>query len=94
MSERDEEVQFSVSSLFGMMTGKGLVAVQFGSQKCQIEPGEARRLAMLLLESAEAAESDAAFVHALTAMGMARDGVAKMLQALRTERERQQRGEG
>lgn len=78
--------EFGVNAIFGMMTGQAIVEVSWLGQKVQVSPGDARTMAHLLLECAEAAESDACVVHVLTGMGMKRDDVARLLLAMREKR--------
>lgn len=84
----DDEIEFAVSSIYGVMTKQGLVVIQFGEQQTQVTVAQAREMAMGLLEGAEAAEGDAAFVCALERIGMKPPQVAQMLMMLREERER------
>lgn len=58
-----DEVRVLVSSIYGAHTRQGLVKVDWGDTLHElITPAEARRVAGLLLECAEAAEIDAIVV--------------------------------
>lgn len=53
------EVPFVVTSIFGTRTRQPIVGVRFGDVEYQIAPEEAKRLAFMLLEGAEASLQDA-----------------------------------
>lgn len=53
-----EEVVFLVESGFGAETKRPFVSVSIGSERVQMSPEDARRLALNLLASAEAAIAD------------------------------------
>ncbi len=92
MSEREERV--NVSSGYGANTKRPFVAVQIGDRKpYQWSPDEARRIAALLLECADAAEGDAFVVEWFTTKaGLELRQVAALLNDFRLSRERH-RGE-
>ena len=56
----------NVSSMVGMNTGLPLVRIEFGSEDVQVQPHEARALALNLLSAADASESDWALYRFLT----------------------------
>jgi hypothetical protein len=58
----DKQDCLSVNSIVSAATGRGIVTVEWGSEKGQLETFEARNLAMNLLSAADAAESDAFLV--------------------------------
>ncbi len=69
-----------------MMTGLPIVQVDFEGQRVQVAPDTAREMASILLEAAEAADSDACVVHCLTDMGMSQSDAGKFLLAMREKR--------
>jgi len=87
MSSREERV--SVSSGYGANTKRPFVAVQIGDRKpSQWSPDEARRVAALLLECADAAEGDGFIVEWFTEKaGLELPQVGALLRDFRTSRE-------
>ncbi len=89
MSIKEERV--NVSSGYGANTKRPFVAVQIGDRKpYQWSPDEARRVAVLLWESAEAAEGDAFVVEWFTEKaGLEVAQAAALLNDFRQSRERE-----
>lgn len=89
MSTQEERV--NVISGYGANTKRPFVAVQIGDRKpYQWSPDEARRIAALLLECADAAEGDAFVVEWFTTKaGLELRQVAALLNDFRLSRERQ-----
>lgn len=79
-------MKFEATAIFGLMTGEPIVEVEFAGQRLQLAPDDARSMATILLEAAEAAESDACLVHCLTDMGMGRESAGQLLIAMRQKR--------
>lgn len=88
MSDREERV--TVTSNYGANTKRPFVAVQIGDRKpYQWSPDEARRVAALLLECADAAEGDAFIVEWFTEqVGLELPQVGALLRDFRASRER------
>jgi len=57
--EETIEHRLTVTSLFGLRTRQPLVRLEDGQYQIQMPPDEARRIAIMLLECAAAAEHDA-----------------------------------
>ena len=66
---------------------KGFVTLRCGSEAGQMDPDEARRIGLWLIEAAQAAETDALFVHWTRMMGMADQQTAAALQSFRDGRD-------
>lgn len=94
MADREERV--NVSSGYGGNTKRPFVAVQIGDRKpYQWSPDEARRVAALLLECADAAEGDAFLVEWFTEKaGLELPQVGALLRDFRATRERHREGDG
>ena len=88
MSEKSERV--NVSSGYGARTRQPFVALQIGDRKpYQWSPAEARRVAILLLECAEAAEGDAFLVEwFIEEFELAPPQVGELLTKFRESRQR------
>jgi hypothetical protein len=84
------EERVSVSSGYGANTKRPFVALQIGDRKPhQWSPDEARRVAGLLLQCAEAAEGDAFVVEWFTEhAGLTLPQAGQLLQDFRATRER------
>lgn len=63
----DQRGEFTVSSIYGYASQKPYVNIEVSVSPMQVSPGKAREMALMLLESADAAESDAVLI------GFARD---------------------
>jgi hypothetical protein len=84
--------EFSVSPIYGYASKKPYVNVEVSVSPMQLSPGKARECALILLESADAAESDAVMIgYARDVLGLGEAESAKLLNQLRNYRE-QQRG--
>ena len=88
MSENDDSnVQVHVNSLYGHRTKRGLVHIHFAGSKrevgYQISPAEARRVGRLLIECAEAAETDEFLVGWLRQGDINEENAARLLMEFR-----------
>jgi hypothetical protein len=82
----EPEINLYVASIFGAMTGKGLVELTTGDRKLTITPTKAREVAGFLLEAAAAAEGDEALMRVIERQGLSRQRGLQLLQAQRQER--------
>jgi hypothetical protein len=90
MPDNVREERVNVSSGYGANTKRPFVAVQIGDRKpYQWSPDEARRVAALLLECADAAEGDAFIVEWFTEkVGLELTQVGALLSDFRASREK------
>lgn len=95
LAPENEGERVNVSSGYGARTKRPFVAVQIGDRKpYQWSPDEARRVAVLLIECAEAADGDAFVVDWFTEQaGLAMPQIAPLLADFRASRERIRDGE-
>jgi hypothetical protein len=90
----DRRGEFSVSSIYGYATQKPYVNVEVSMSPMQCSPAKAREMALMLLESADASESDAVLIgFAKTALDLDDRGAAQLLQQFRKYREKQRGSE-
>jgi hypothetical protein len=84
----DRRGDFSVSSIYGYKSQKPYVNVEVSISPMQLSPAKAREIALMLLESADASESDAALIgFARDALGMSETDQAKLINQFRQYRE-------
>lgn len=82
--------EFATSSIYGYTSKKPYVNLEVSVSPMQLSPGKARECALMLLESADAAESDAVLIgFARDALGMDETESAKLLNQFRQYREKQ-----
>jgi len=84
-------------SIVSQQTGDGLVQLTWGDKKAQLTCEEARQHALVILECADAAESDACLVRFLGKIGMEREDAVKILvdfRVFRHEGQHRRRSEG
>lgn len=84
----------AVASLYSSKTQEPLVEVHIDFSPTQLTPGKAREIALMLLEAADAAESDAVlmgYVQSANGLGLDMVNASKLLVRFRQYRE-QQRG--
>lgn len=82
--------EFAVSSIYGYTTRKPYVNVEVSSSPMQVSPAKAREMALMLLESADASESDAALLgYVRDVLDLDEVGAAQLLNQFRAYRERQ-----
>jgi hypothetical protein len=82
----EPEITLYCTSIFGALTGKGLVEVTVGDQKLIISPAKAREVAGFLQEAAAAAEGEEALMCVVERQGFSRQRGLQLLQAQRHER--------
>lgn len=82
----EPELNLYVTSIFGALTGKGLVELTVGDQKLIITPAKAREVAGFLQEAAAAADGDEALMAVVARQGFSRQRGLLLLQAQRHER--------
>lgn len=75
-----------VTSIFGAVSGKGLVELTVGESEAQMTPAKAREIAGFLLECAGAAEGDEALMRVVERQGWTRSRGLQLLLAQRQER--------
>jgi hypothetical protein len=81
--------EFSVSSIYGYATQKPYVNVEVTVSPMQMSPAKAREIALMLLESADASESDAVLIgYAKDVLDLDERGAAGLLAQLRDYREK------
>jgi hypothetical protein len=76
-----------VSSAYGARTQRGYVEIEIGSTKHQISPDEARTIGHMLLECAEAAQSDQFIMHLARDLDLDQHEAGMLLLRLRALRE-------
>jgi hypothetical protein len=83
----DRRGDFSVASIYGYKSQKPYVNVEVSISPMQCSPAKAREIALMLLESADASESDAALIgFARDALGMSETDQAKLVNQFRQYR--------
>lgn len=86
----DRRGDFSVSSIYGYRSQKPYVNVEVSISPMQMSPGKARECALMLLESADAAESDAVLIgYARDVLDLDERGAAQLLDQFRKYRDKQ-----
>lgn len=85
----DREIPVRVGSIFGMQLRTPIVELFIGDRRpFQISPAEARRIATLLIEAAEAADQDAFMVtFATDQLGLDLPAAARLLGEFRAFRQ-------
>lgn len=78
---------FHVTSIYGVKTNEALVEVMFMGNKFQVVTSEARKIAMLLIECAEAAEQDAALFNWAVRNKFTKEKAAQLIVMVRRARE-------
>lgn len=82
--------EFSTSSIYGYKSKKPYVNLEVSVSPMQLSPAKARECALMLMESADAAESDAVLIgFARDTLGMDEQGSAQLLNQFRLYREKQ-----
>lgn len=92
MSEKLEQIHeevFSAEAIFGQQTRRGIVRIGYGiTFDLQMSPFEARKIAMSILEAADAAESDEFIITFLTQkVGVDIEGAVSVLGEFRDLRQ-------
>lgn len=87
------EGQLHVKSIYGVNTKQPIVEIELENYKVQVSAATARRIALLLLECAEAAEQDGALFNWGLGHGFGNERAAQMVVVLRKYREEQQDAE-
>lgn len=81
--------RFEVGSLYSSQTSEPMVEIAMGRSPTQMTPAKAREIALMILEAADAAESDALVASfGRDRIGLDQIGVAQLLDQFRRERER------
>ena len=81
--------EFTVSSIYGAASKKPYVNVEVTVSPMQLSPAKAREIALMLLESADAAESDAVLIgYARDVLSLGDQGAAQLLNQFRQHREK------
>lgn len=84
----DRRGDFRVSSIYGYKSQKPYVNVETSMSPMQCSPAKAREMALMLLEAADASESDAVVIgFARDALGMSETDQAKLVNQFRQYRE-------
>lgn len=82
--------ELSVSSIYGYASQKPYVNIEISMSPMQVSPGKAREMALMLLESADASESDAVLIgYARDVLDLDEKGAAQLLSQFRQYREKQ-----
>lgn len=86
--------EISTEGIVSAQTGKPYVQFACDISPTQLTPGKAREVALMLLEAADAAESDAVLMaFARESIGLDAQGAARLLAQFRAEREKQRGSE-
>lgn len=86
--------EFSVSSIYGYASKKPYVNVEVSVSPMQMSPAKAREIALMLLESADASESDAVLIgFARDVLSLDQEQSAQILNQLRQYRDKTRRRE-
>lgn len=89
VDKSDRRGDFTVSSIYGYASQKPYVNVEVSMSPMQMSPAKAREIALMLLESADASESDAVLIgYAKNVLDLDERGAAQLLDQLRTYREK------
>jgi len=85
----DRRGDFVVSSIYGYTSQKPYVNVEVSMSPMQMSPAKAREIALMLLENADASESDAVLIgYAKDVLDLDERGAAQLLDQLRKYREK------
>jgi hypothetical protein len=85
----DRRGDFVLSSIYGYASKKPYVNVEVSMSPMQMSPAKAREIALMLLESADASESDAVLIgYAKDVLDLDERGAAQLLDQLRRYREK------
>jgi hypothetical protein len=85
--QSDDENMLESLSGVSLFTGEGFVTLMWNKQRGQLDPNEARQLALNILATADAAESDAAVFAELTGkVGLTKDDAGLFIVSLRERR--------
>lgn len=80
---------FTVSSIYGYASKKPYVNVEVSVSPMQLSPAKAREIALMLLESADASESDSVLIgYARDVLDLGEQGAAQLLDQFRKYREK------
>lgn len=83
----DPEVAVNVNSMYGHRTRRGLVKLEIGKAEWIFSPAEARRIARLLGEAAEGADTDEFLMEQfMGVVGLSERAAATMLREFRDAR--------
>jgi hypothetical protein len=86
----DRRGEFVTSSIYGYASGQPYVNTEVSVSPMQVTPAKAREMALMLLESADASESDAVLIgFARTALGLDDQRAAQLLNQFRQYRIKQ-----
>jgi len=86
----DRRGEFSVSSIYGYATQKPYVNIEVSMSPMQCSPAKAREMALMLLESADASESDSVLIgYAKDVLDLDDQRAAQLLNQFRQYREKQ-----
>jgi hypothetical protein len=86
----DRRGEFAVSSIYGYASQKPYVNIEVSMSPTQVTPAKAREMALMLLESADASESDAVLIgYARDVLDLDERGAAQLLNQLRQYRDKQ-----
>lgn len=89
VTKGDRTGNFSVSSIYGYATQQPYVNVEVSMSPMQCSPAKAREMALMLLEAADASESDAVLIgYAKDVLDVDERGAAQLLNQLRAYREK------
>jgi len=84
----DRRGDFVVSSIYGYASKKPYVNVEVSVSPMQMSPAKAREIALMLLESADASESDAVLIgYARDVLDLGEQGATQLLNAFRIYRD-------
>lgn len=90
VSKGDRRGDFTVSSIYGYATQKPYVNIEVSVSPMQCSPAKAREMALMLLESADASESDAVLIRfGMDVLDMNQSQAAQLLNQFRIFREKQ-----
>lgn len=90
VAKSDRRGEFAVSSIYGYASQKPYVNIEVSMSPMQCSPAKAREMALMLLESADASESDAVLIgYAKDVLDLDERGAAQLLQQFRQYREKQ-----
>jgi hypothetical protein len=82
-----DENMFYVRSMYGVETNMAIVELEIRGKRHQISSEEARRVAMLMLECAEASEQDGALFNWGIKQGFPKEKAAQLVLMLRKYKE-------
>lgn len=79
-----DDLNFKVNSIYGVKTKQGIVEIFWnGKEKMQVSILEAKRMAYMILEAAEAASTDQALVRLCEKLNLPMEAWALLMQQLR-----------